>query len=89
MVIGNLNNNPGNANNKKSWMGYSKIVLAGMMDLNKANKNRIKNWTITAVAFVLIGLLFVWTILTRQANQDKSYSGAKFVEYQAGGLADG
>ena len=60
-----------------------------MMDLKKENKKRIKNWAIAAIAFVLIALLSIWTILTQQANQDKSYSGAKFVKSQAGGRTDG
>lgn len=58
------------------------------MELREKNRKRMK-WAIAAIVIVLIGALSVWTILTQQANQDKSYSGAKFIEYWTGGCING
>ncbi len=53
------------------------------MYLKKGSRKKI-NWTIMTIALVLIGIISVWTILSRHANKDKSYTGAKFIEYEAG-----
>jgi hypothetical protein len=37
-------------------------------------------WTIILIVVAVIGIISAWSILNRQANQNKSYSGAKFVE---------
>jgi cytochrome c biogenesis factor len=37
-------------------------------------------WTIILIVVAVIGIISAWSILSRQANQNKSYSGAKFVE---------
>jgi len=47
------------------------------------------NWTIVTIALVLVGLVSIWTILSRHANKDKSYTGAKFIEFEAGGWMNG
>jgi len=58
------------------------------MNLNKGSKKKI-NWTMVAIALTLIGLVSVWMILSRHANQDKAYSGAKFIQYKAGDKTGG
>ena len=56
--------------------------------MKKESRKKI-NWTIITIAIVLTGLISVWTILSRHANQDKAYSGAKFIQYKAGDKTGG
>lgn len=44
------------------------------------NKKSMK-WTIILIVVAVIGIVSAWSILSRQANQNKSYTGAKFVEH--------
>jgi cytochrome c biogenesis factor len=42
-------------------------------------------WTIILIIVAVIGIVSAWSILSRQANQNKSYTGAKFIGYETGG----
>ena len=55
----------------------------------KKGSRKKANWTIVTIALVLVGLVSIWTIFSRQANKDKSYTGAKFIEYEDGVWANG
>jgi len=56
-----------------------------MMELTKGRRKTIK-WSIFIIVMILIATISLWAILSRHTNQDKSYSGAKFVEYHLGGI---
>ncbi|HHY82347.1 MAG TPA: hypothetical protein GX505_06670 [Clostridiales bacterium] len=52
-------------------------------------KKKSVKWTIFFIVIVIAGVVSLWTILSRQANQNRSYSGAKYIECPAGGTIDG
>ena len=58
------------------------------MDRGGLSRNKI-NWTIIAIALALAVLISVCTILSLHANKDKSFTGAKFIMYEAGGWHNG
>lgn len=34
------------------------------------------------ILIIIVGAVTVWSYLNRQANENKKYSGAKFIDYQ-------
>ena len=48
------------------------------------SKRSIK-WVIILIVVAVIGTVSVWSILSRQANEDKSYTGARFIRSETGG----
>ncbi|NLB41641.1 MAG: hypothetical protein GX815_05165 [Clostridiales bacterium] len=46
-------------------------------------KKKSVKWVAISIAITIIAVVSLWTFLSRQANQDKSYPGAKFIEYHS------
>ncbi|MGI6538020.1 MAG: hypothetical protein ACOX22_06760 [Caldicoprobacterales bacterium] len=56
------------------------------------SRNSIWKWIMAAILILLMTAISVWTVIGRQANQDRKYSGAKYVEAvesSSGGRVDG
>lgn len=46
-------------------------------------KKKSFKWAAISIIITIIAVVSLWTFISRQANQDKSYPGAKFIEYQS------
>ncbi len=46
-------------------------------------KKKSFRWAAISIIITIIAVVTLWTFISRQANQDKSYPGAKFIEFRA------
>jgi FlaG/FlaF family flagellin (archaellin) len=46
-------------------------------------------WLVVALVVILVGAISVWTFLSQKANQNRTYSGAKFIEFYSGSISYG
>ena len=53
-----------------------------MICLKVRNKKSMK-WVIILIAVAVIGTISVWSVLSRQANENKTYTGARFIRGEA------
>ena len=52
-------------------------------------KKKSMKWAFIAIAIAVIAAISIWTILSRQANQNRSYSGAQFIEHRSVSMEHG
>lgn len=50
----------------------------------KIKKKKSLSIAVIAVILVIIGAVSVWSYLSRQANKEKTFNGAKFISMDAG-----
>ena len=43
-------------------------------------KKKSVKWAAISIVITVIAVVSLWTFLSRQANQDRSYPGAKFIK---------
>lgn len=57
--------------------------MVGKDSMKIWNKKSIR-WTVVLIVVVLaIGTVSLWSILSRRANQEKTYTGARFIRAEA------
>lgn len=50
-------------------------------------RSKSAKWAVIAIVIAIIAVISIWLILSCQINYDKSYPGAKFIEYHFGGIS--
>ena len=51
--------------------------------MKKWNKKSVRWTVVLIVAILAIGAVSLWSILSRRANQEKTYTGARFIRTEA------
>lgn len=44
-------------------------------------KKKSVKWAVISIMITIIVVVSLWTVLSHQANKDRSYPGAKFIKY--------